>query len=108
MPITSVAFIDTDVAYIACADILTGTHCAALVPSGSGQVVETSPISTGIAPSRYMQACVPGRAGRQSAEVKCAWLMLPVVPVISSAARFSSASGSPDSTLPEPLMSVNG
>jgi hypothetical protein len=96
------------VAYIACGDILTGKQAAALEPSGSGHVEVTSPIWTGIAPSRYMHACVPARFGRQSGEVNRAALMLPVVPVISIAARFSIASGSPLSTKPEPLMSVNG
>src|SRR5262245_42190169 len=108
MLIPTLADIDSDVPYIACADSATGKQLAALVPPGSGQLSVTSPSTTGIAPSRYMQPSTCGVPGRQSVPLNRALLTAPLVPVIRSAARLSSRRISPVSISPEPLISVNG
>src|SRR5205085_6550133 len=105
---SAVASRPTLVAYIACGESATGMHTDALVPSGSGHVVDTSFICTGIAPERYMHDWTPGTFGRQSGVVNVASLTMPLVPRILSAARFSSRIGSAPSRKPLPLMSVNG
>ncbi len=55
-----------------------------------------------------MHASRSGVPGMQSGEVKLAAVTLPVVPVIFSAARFSSRRTSAASMKPEPLRSVHG
>src|SRR5687768_8847247 len=84
----------TLVAYIVCGDSATGRQASVLVPSGRSHVVDSSFICTGIAPARYMHDCTPGTLGRQSGVVNVALLTMPPVPVIRSAARFSSRNGS--------------
>src|SRR5262245_24921662 len=104
----TVADSDTDVAYIACADSVTGTQAAAVEPSGSAQLVATSPSAVGIEPSKYMQPSTWGVPGKQSEPLNFALLTAPEVPTIRSAARFSSRRISPVSMDPEPLTSVYG
>src|SRR3954468_9010632 len=90
----AVATIVVDVAYIACGDISTGMHCAALEPSGSGHTVDNAPITVGIAPCRYMQFSISGVDGSQSSSAHFAAVMNPLRSTMRSAARLSSRSGS--------------
>src|SRR5580704_5496591 len=105
---TTTAASEIEVAYIDSGAIATGTHDAAVVPSGNVQPVITGSISTGIAPDRYMQCSTCGVDGMQSASLKLALLMMPPASTTCSATTLFMFVASPVSTWPLPLMSVYG
>src|SRR5258705_4014359 len=81
MPMPSApAVIETDVEYIACGVIVTGTQLVAVVPSGRAQSVRASPSAAGIAPTTYMHASTSGVSGKQSVPEKLAEAISPDVP----------------------------
>src|SRR3954454_9551603 len=93
-----VAAIVIEVAYIDCAEIVTGMQLADDDPSAGGQLVDSWLICTGMPPWRYMRASFSGVDGSQSVS-NCALVMMPLWSVIFSAARLSSRSASCPATV---------